>query len=373
MTELERLLNAYWDGTLTAPERQRLFELLGEHTVEENGESYRDYIGLLQEGSAEENRQDAHFQEQWQQLRARLGMQEPRTRVGMQEPRTRLGMQEQRDRGGMQEPMTMYQGRRRYRWGYAAAIALVVIAGWWWIRSSGNKKDPVPKLMAQEVVYANTHSYVLDSVLPDGSAVRLYPGATLRFATDFDSTRRDISMDGRILFTVKNDPGRPFTVYAKGFSTTVLGTAFEVNTDKSELFRVKLIAGKVVVKSTEGKLNPMKDVYLIQGEMLTYDLQKKKPVIDNGDLKQPDRVAKKQRSAAVPELSYSDIPLSILFKQLESEYGIIIQCNVPSIGDKLYTGAFRKTDDPEKILKQVIKPYHLNLRVDANLFIIEQP
>ncbi|GGB25614.1 FecR domain-containing protein [Puia dinghuensis] len=346
MTELERLLNGYWDGTLTATERQRLFELLGEHAMEANGESYRDYIGLLQQGSAEENRQDADFQEQWQELRARLGMQ---------------------------EPIALYPRRRWYRWGYAAATVLVIVAGWCWIRSSGDKKEPVPTLLAQEVVYANSHSYLLDSVLPDGSAVRLYPGATLRFATNFNSAGRDIRMDGRILFTVKNDPAKPFTVYAKGFSTTVLGTAFEVNTDKAELFRVKLITGKVVVKSTEGKLNPMTDVYLVQGEMLTYDLQKKKPLIDNGNLKQPDRIVKKQRPAAAAELSFSDIPLSILFKQLESEYGIIIQCDVPSIGDKLYTGAFRKTDDPKNILKQVIKPYHLNLRVDANLFIIEQP
>jgi transmembrane sensor len=360
MTELERLIKGYWDGTLTRGEREQLFELLGEYSIEEDSESYADYIRLLQQSPAEENRKDAHFQEEWNRLRSSIEVAGPATM------RSRWAIL--RDAA----PTRLWR-----RMSYAAAIALVVVAGWWWIRSSGTRTDAVLKQESavREVVYTNKHSAILDTVLPDGSAVELYPGATLRFERNFDSIQRDVHMDGRIVFRVGKEAGKPFTVFAGRFSTTVLGTQFEVNTAGAGTFTVKLSQGKVVVRSMAEGAAPMSDVYLQPGELLTYDLQKKKSVVEKDELRPAAKPGdeKRQHRAAIPELSFTDIPLSILFKQLEAEYGVIIQCDTKLIEDKVYTGTFFKTDNPKKILKRIIKPYHLDLHEEDNTFIIVQP
>lgn len=327
-------------------EREQLFELLGEYSVEEDSESYDDYIRLLQQSPAEENRKDAHFQGEWSRLSSRIDVDRAPTRWWR-------------------------------RMSYAAAIVLVVVVGGWWIRWSGTRTDAVikPESMAREVVYANTHSAILDSVLPDGSVVELYPGATLRFERNFDSVRRDVYMNGKIVFRVGKEVNKPFTVYAGRFSTTVLGTQFEVNTAGTGTFTVKLLQGKVVVRSMAEGSAPMSDVYLQPGELLTYDLQKKKSVVEKDELRQAEKPGdeKRQHRAAVPELSFTDIPLSILFKQLEAEYGVFIRCDAKLIEDKVYTGTFFKTDSPEKILKRIIKPYHLDLHEEDGTIIIDQP
>ena len=360
MTELERLIKGYWNDTLTMVEREQLFELLGEYSIEEDSESYEDYIRLLQQSPAEENRKDAHFQGEWNRLRSRTEVSGPAT---------------------MRSRWAILRDAAPTRWwrrmSYAAAIVLVIVAGWWWIRSSGTGTGAVIEqgAVVREVVYANTGNAILDSVLPDGSVVELYPGATLRFERNFDSVRRDVYMNGRILFRVGKEAGKPMVVYAGRFSTTVLGTQFEVNTGGTGTFTVKLLQGKVVVKSMAVGSAPMSDVYLQPGELLTYDLQKKKSVVEKDELRQAGKQGdeKQQHRTAVPELSFTDIPLSILFKQLEAEYGVIIRCDTKLIEDKVYTGTFFKTDSPKKILKRIIKPYHLNLHEEDSTFIIDQP
>ena len=359
MTALERLIKGYWDGTLTMVEREQLFELLGEYSIEEDSESYDDYIRLLQQSPAEENRKEAHFQEEWSRLRSGIEVSGPATL------RSRPAI------------LRNASPRLWRRMSYAAAIAVVVVAGWWWIRSSGTRTDAVIKQesVVREIVYTNKHSAILDTVLPDGSAVELYPGATLRFDGNFDSVRRDVYMNGRIAFRVGKEVGKPFTVYAGRFSTTVLGTRFEVNTAGAGTFTVKLSQGKVVVRSIAERAAPMSDVYLQPGELLTYDLQKKKSVVEKDEPRPAEKPGdeKRQHRAAVPELSFTDIPLLILFKQLEAEYGVIIQCDSKLIEDKVYTGTFFKTDSPKIILKRIIKPYHLNLHEEDSTFIIDQP
>jgi transmembrane sensor len=350
MTEFELLISRYLDGTISPAEKLKLFEMIGDdHAINHNSEHYTQYVQLLNETSAAENRKDQHFQLQLNEIRSRLEMHVP-----LPENRVRV---------------------MQWKW-YAAASVIVLIGFAYWLFHRPEKQSGIVKLdrVPPTYYYRNDKNVVLDSLLPDGSAVVLYPGSALNFTGEYNKGKRDIHMTGKILFTVFKDLKTPFTVYAGGFSTTALGTEFEVNASASNKFSVKLLKGKIFVRSTETTLNPMTDVYLKPGESLTYDLRLKTPLIEgmeNEKENEKRRNGKNRIKNAVPEFSFSDLPLNILFGQLEKEYGIIISCDDKLISGKTYSGTFRETDDPDKVLDQIVKKCHLQVHKEGNVYQIE--
>lgn len=328
MTELESLIGGYWNNTLSPAEKERLLDLVGkDHPIGQDAEGYALYRALLEEGSAGENRKDVYFQEQWAGVKAQLGMEQHRKPV--------------------------------YRWWLAAAsVVLAIGCCYWWLNRSVDR-DPViaPKPPALATILSNNSGVVLDTVLPDGSNVHLYPGSEVRFTAAYNTRDRELDMNGRALFDVRQEPEKPFLVHAGTFTTTVLGTKFEVNTEIAGKFLVRLLSGKVVVRSTS-----MKAVYLKPGQSLVYDLRSKRPVVD-GD--------KQKELSPAPELNYSNLPLGILFKQLEQEEGIQIICADSLSMDKFFTGTFLKSDSPDKIMKQIARQYHFHIRKEDNVFTLE--
>lgn len=350
MTELETLIESYCDGTISPAGKQRLLEMLGnEHAVGQESEYYRRYIQLMQGTSADDNRRDPHFQQQWKKVQTRLAIESP-------VPAGRV---------------------RSLRWKWYAAAAVVVLLGCCYglFHRPGKSDRLVRTNTASPVLsYTNNKNVVLDSLLPDGSAVELYPGSALNFTGGYDSGKREIHMTGKILFTVFRDLTRPFTVYAGDFSTTALGTRFEVNTNAANKFSVKLLSGKVVVRSTETRLHPMTDIYLQPGQRLIYDLHLNTPVIDEMDNDKKNGQQKGGKNGghdAVPEITFSDLPLTIVFRQLEQEYGIEIDCDSRSVADKTYSGAFLKTDKPDKVLDRIARKCNLHIDKEGDVYRIE--
>jgi ferric-dicitrate binding protein FerR (iron transport regulator) len=352
MTELERLIDSYWDGTISPVEKQRLFALIEEDTTDYGSNGYARYLQTISVESAATNRKDEHFQMQLNEIKTKLGMSKSNAPL----PMTRSGI-------------------LAWKW-YAAASILLVIGCCYWLMNKPARQDRLTKSEgpAVMVAYQNNSDRIIDSLLPDGSAVRLYPGSALRFAKAFSDGKRDIRMSGKIVFTVQKDSTRPFTVYAGGFSTIVLGTQFEVNTDHTNKFIVRLISGKVVVRSTETSQKPMTAVYLRPGERLTYDLHLRRSRVDDGldSLKKNEKmVTAKSPGRPASELTFSNLPLNILFRQLEQEYGITIWCDENLARDKLYSGTFLKEDNPARILDQIVRKFHLRVHKEDNAFIVE--
>jgi len=70
--------------------------------------------------------------------------------------------------------------------------------------------------------------------LADGTLVKLAPGAAL--AVDYSGGQRHVRLlQGNGYFDVVHDPSRPFQIGASGTTTTVLGTAFEVQARGGEV------------------------------------------------------------------------------------------------------------------------------------------
>lgn len=131
----------------------------------------------------------------------------------------------------------------------AAAAMIVVIAGAFLFSKNYNAINP---RYAQ--VYTTGFDERKEIRLPDGSIVTLNAFSRLKVAEGFNSSNRDILLDGEAYFEVAQHAGNPFTVKTSKTTTTALGTAFKVrsyNTD--ETATVMLSSGKVKVDVANSK------------------------------------------------------------------------------------------------------------------------
>jgi transmembrane sensor len=86
-------------------------------------------------------------------------------------------------------------------------------------------------------------------VLPDGSTVQLNAGTVLRYAKDFGSQSREVSLlRGEVFFQVVGQARCPFVVVAGRLKTTVLGTSFDIRSyGEEKRMVVAVVTGKVRV------------------------------------------------------------------------------------------------------------------------------
>lgn len=90
--------------------------------------------------------------------------------------------------------------------------------------------------------------------LPDGTKIRLNAASTIIFPREFSRETRQISLTGEAFFEVTEDTSRPFIINTGRFSTTVLGTSFNISAyTSSQEIKVAVVEGKVFVENKEGK------------------------------------------------------------------------------------------------------------------------
>lgn len=90
--------------------------------------------------------------------------------------------------------------------------------------------------------------------LSDGTKISLGSKSVLRYPAKFEKHSRSIQLDGEAYFEVSKNPHRPFVVNTSDLSVRVLGTHFNVNASKNQVFTtVSLLEGKVEVNLTDDK------------------------------------------------------------------------------------------------------------------------
>src|SRR5690606_3423540 len=89
---------------------------------------------------------------------------------------------------------------------------------------------------------------------------------------DYGAESRYLTLTGCAKFDVARDTIRPFVVTAKGYSTMAQGTSFVVDARSNNGLKIKLLAGKVVVKSSRESTFKMEDQYLGPGEEVAVDV-----------------------------------------------------------------------------------------------------
>jgi len=103
----------------------------------------------------------------------------------------------------------------------AAAVALILLIPAYFFFRSFSTTDTM------ELTAVNG---ILETTLPDGTAVTLNSGATLTCPKKFDGSFRHVSLKGEAWFEVAHDNAKPFIIAAGNARIRVVGTSFFVNT-----------------------------------------------------------------------------------------------------------------------------------------------
>lgn len=227
-----------------------------------------------------------------------------------------------------------------FYYGVAAAILLLLSFSIYLFDGSALEEKEIVESVA-EVVKENPKGQKAKITLPDGTSVWLNSESRIEYSSVFGE-KRTVRLNGEAFFEVKENPDKPFEVYANGTITTAVGTSFNINAFGEKDVEVGLVTGKISVETASG--NKMNKVYAVPGETVVYDAKSSDLLVklhDNLDfIKWTDRIIVFKRA------SFGQIK-----EQLERWYGVTI--NVINENKKMtFTGEF-KNESLERVLERL--------------------
>lgn len=261
-------------------------------------------------------------------------------------------------------------------WAIAAAamVAGLLTLTFW---PSGNEKNrsgmSAPSIAATTTTTTTTHpeKIVVNKEqgkiripLEDGSIVELGRNSQLKWQPG----QRDVYLEGMARFTVTASAARPFTVYTKQVTTTVLGTIFEINARTTT--RVKLVAGKVMLRPA-ADTSMAHAVFLEPGQAAdfraianTFEVHRNKateltatPVLIMGAVEETNDA-----------FVYTKVPLPQLLAGLEKQYDIHITWSTARLKKYYFSGQLLKTETPANILNTIGLLNKLSVTQDSTGF-----
>lgn len=122
-------------------------------------------------------------------------------------------------------------------WRFAAAsVAILIISGLWFHSQSD-------KTLMEEFINVTANESQM-YLLPDSSKVWMQPGSTIRFAKDFNKSRK-VWLNGNSLFEVYKHEGSTFQVYINKAFIEVKGTCFLIKQNSPTEEEITLFNGKI--------------------------------------------------------------------------------------------------------------------------------
>lgn len=219
-------------------------------------------------------------------------------------------------------------------WLHVAASVLLVLGlgyGGWRLSRPAGPVSPVARSVPRSGVVWETARNVTRSPhlqrLPDGSTVRLQPGAELRYPARFSPRQREVYLTGRAFFDVTRQPDQSFLVHANGLITKVVGTSFLVSADtRSPQVVVTVRTGKVsVFPASELTKTQQSGAYVPRSLLLTPN---QRATFDRADERlRKDLVEAPVLLATPPRatgFTFDETPVAEVFRTLEAAYGVPI-------------------------------------------------
>lgn len=210
--------------------------------------------------------------------------------------------------------------------GIAALLIFGISLGWYFFHPDKNGvESPLAGLVTNRMAETtNDSDKPLRLILNDHSVVILSPKSKLRYPSQFVGNTRKVYLAGEANFSVKHT-SQPFMVYTGEMVTKVLGTRFMVSAfEKDKKISVQVLSGKVSVYSNQpsGSVNSkeLNGLILTANQAAIFEKgvrQLSKTLVSN-----PIVIAKENK---VVNYFYDEVPLPVIFKELEKGYGIPIQ------------------------------------------------
>ena len=177
--------------------------------------------------------------------------------------------------------------------------------------------------------------------LSDGSKVLLHKDAHIDFDPAFTGRTREVTLVGEAYFDIRHDT-RPFIVHTGPITTTVLGTAFNINAHEKAL-TVTVLKGKVKVDNGTGNFSILK-----RDEQLMVD-------IINHKLKKIQVNAKEEIAWKKPYLLFNDVSMKEAVEELQQQFRVTITLVNPASESCHVTASFTQGESPEQIIRVLSK------------------
>lgn len=299
-------------------------------------------------------------------------------------------------------------GRRFWRWGIAAMLAVpLAVAAWWGLhQETGKEPLVVTEVPRHEVmlrlangetvqvrslqdsvglregsarIWVDTSSFMAyrpmqemqpDTLvynvlsvprsceyrlrLADGTMVWLNSDSELRYPVNFAGTERRVFLKGEAYFDVARNADMPFWVESGGLEVEALGTEFNVNVYGDEGYlRTTLAEGKVRVSYAATRqaciLEPGEQAVLEEGTLSVRQV----------DLK--DIVGWKEG-----RFVFSDMPLEAIVRQLERWYDVEFEFFDPAAKYYRFTGVIMRHKSLQEVLALLEETTDVKFKTNAN-------
>ena len=154
--------------------------------------------------------------------------------------------------------------------------------------------------------------------LPDGSLVKLNAGSTIKYWTSKSDLTRNVYLSGEAFFDVFEDKSRPFSVITNEFTTTALGTKFNIRAyPKDQMHKYSLLSGSVRVESRFDSSEHQISKILSPGQQLVFFKEDRSISYEDFD---PKNVISWKNGVLV----FKNQKLVEVFQELERWYGVEI-------------------------------------------------
>ncbi|MFY0255188.1 FecR family protein [Chitinophaga sp. 30R24] len=187
--------------------------------------------------------------------------------------------------------------------------------------------------------------------LADGSVVTLFAHSYISIKMPWPQSSRNVQLNGKALFEVAKDANHTFTVNTKRFSTTVLGTVFQITAyDSMTSSRVQLLSGSIAVKSL---LDKTQTLYLSPGDDYSFDNRMHKIYPAKQLAKTTADISGTEASIALQDniFYFNNAPLTNVFNALSHQYNIAIDlAPALKLDKRKYTGNIKTTKSLDEIL-----------------------
>ncbi|CAM2066138.1 FecR domain-containing protein [Sulfidibacter corallicola] len=342
---------AYLRETADAEDRRRIDAWRNADPL--NDRAFREFEEVWRQTESEVGVPTFDVEAGWQRLSARLDGEDEASApkpspVAVPQP----GADRRVDRLGDSGVLVPFASRRRPWARYLGVAAVLVMAlGLWLLRTT------VPPETAMETVTTADQERRQVS-LPDGSTVWLNAGTTLSWPKGLEGDVRRLALTGQAYFEVRHDR-RQFLVDTGHARVTVLGTRFDVwaRNDKT---RVIVRDGSVALANPQSGDR----VVLSKGQTST--------IVGFG---QPSPIRETDAEAALGwlqgRLVFQRQPLSDVIADLELAFGIEVELEDPSLGDRTVTASFDKADVTE-ILNEICLTLGLTVTFDNGVYILSE-
>lgn len=235
------------------------------------------------------------------------------------------------------EKTKQHKERKMYGWMRYAAVFLAFFLlggfGYYFYQSYSG----VETLLA-----VTTQDKIKELKLPDGTKVWLNKYTTLKYPREFAAQGRKVYLEGEGYFEVTRNPERPFVVQSEAMQVRVLGTIFNLKSDKMRMSAVAtLLKGEIEVKGNhdEGM------IVLAPGQKAELNGATRRLVV-----KQVDTGIENWHNH---EFVFEKADIYTIARTLENSYGVKIILAPDIDVKKTYTGALKKKEDVEAVLNLI--------------------